>query len=732
MSGTPSGSGIGPKLVDLIVRRSGWLLAAGIVLTLLAIGPARRLEFDNSLESLYAERDPHLQDYRRSKAWFGSDEIVFVAYSDPELLTDEGIERVAKLTEQLSEMPGVVPESVQSLSELIRIGRNPLMRKRRELLLEFGRGVVLGADNQTTAIMLRLEPETPSGPSREDVIAGLRRFAADQPRPTYVVGEPFLVHDMFRYARDDGAWMGWAASGLLMVVIFTFLRDLRAIVLPFIIVQVTIVWTKAVLAASQMQLTMVSSILASLVTIIGVSTVVYTSLYYHSLRETMGREEAVRYLLRILGLDMVWVCVTTATGFSAQLTSHIHPVRSFGLTMVVGSLFVLVAMVLILPAGLLLGPERAKPPKPRGDVQVNRTLLSVTEWVLSHRLLVWGVTGGVLLLSIAGLLRLKVETDFSKNFRASTPVVQSLNFLEQRLGGTGIWEVNFPAPAELDEDFLDRVRKLADELRAIRVNDQPGLTKVVSATDGLDLVPRVAARDLAAQEQKLNDLQPEFLHSLYNPAAGRMRIMLRARERQSAEDKEQLIDAVTAVARREFPEADVTGLFVLLTYLIDSLLHDQWIDLLTAMTGLTIMMSLAYRSLSLGVVSLAPNVLPMILLLGGMGWCGVPVNIGTAMISSDAMGLTIHDSIFYISAYRRARQSGLDFQSALREVQTEVRRPLVYSNIALILGFLVLTTSHFVPLIYFGLLVSVAIAGGLLVNLLLLPLLLEWGDRGSA
>src|SRR4029079_14088377 len=130
------------------------------------------------------------------------------------------------------------------------------------------------------------------------------------------------------------------------------------------------------------------------------------------------------------------------------------------------------------------------------------------------------------------------------------------------------------------------------------------------------------------------------------------------------------------------------------------------------------------------VISVVRKLLPILLLLGGMGWAGIPINIGTAMISSDVMGLTIHDSIFYLSAYRRARQSGLDFHGALHEVQTEVRRPLIYSKLALILGFLVLTTSHFVPLIYFGALVSIAIAGGLLVNLLLLPLLLEWCDRG--
>jgi predicted RND superfamily exporter protein len=208
-----------------------------------------------------------------------------------------------------------------------------------------------------------------------------------------------------------------------------------------------------------------------------------------------------------------------------------------------------------------------------------------------------------------------------------------------------------------------------------------------------------------------------------------MRIMLRAYERQSSESKQQLISRVGELARTEFPESKVTGLFVLLTFLIESLLHDQWTDLILGTVSLVTIMTIAYRNLWMGIIALVPNVIPIMLLLGGMGWLNFRVNIGTAMISSDTMGLTIHDSIFYLSAFLRARRSGQDFPNALQHVQTEVRQPLLYSNVALVVGFLVLATSHFVPLIYFGVMVSVAIAGGLAVNLMLLPLLLKWTDR---
>ncbi|WP_397571229.1 RND family transporter [Schlesneria sp. T3-172] len=718
-------------LVEFLIHRHRFLVGIAFLLTVLAIRPASRLAFDQSIESLYAAKNVRLQDYSEGKRWFGGDEFVFVAYSDPDLFSDDAQTRLEELANRLEQVPGVVEGSVQSLDRTLAMERLPFLKHRREELLDFSRGILLGDDNQTTAVAVRLLEPSQSPVTRDESLAQIQKIANEQPLPTYVVGEPVLVHDMFRYAQEDGEWMGWAASVLLILVILFFLRSLRSIILPFVIVQCAILWTKAVLFQSGMQLSMVSSILGSLVTIVGVSTVVYMSLYYRKMREQADRVNAFRQTLHVIGMDIFWVCLTTAVGFGAQLSSRLHPVRSFGLTMVIGSLFVLVAMILVLPAGFLLGAEGGTLRKPRGDRQMNQSLEGLAKWVLLHPYHVWITCAILMAWGVMGLFRLKIETDFSKNFRATSPVVRGLDFIETRLGGTGAWEVNFPAPDSLNDEHLEKVARLAQSLREIPGEDGPALTKVLAVTDGLELIPTIPllAGTTEAKANHLNRVQPEFIPSLYNAEAGRMRIMLRAYERQSSEAKQQLIERVKTLAQTEFPEAKVTGLFVLLTFLIESLLADQWTDIMLGGSCLIAVMSVAYRSLWMGFVSLVPNIIPIVLLLGGMGWLGFPVNIGTAMISSDTMGLTIHDSIFYLSAFLRARRSGLDFPTSLHHVQSEVRQPLLYSNIALIVGFLVLATSHFVPLIYFGVIVSVAIAGGLAVNLLLLPLLLQLGER---
>ncbi len=197
----------------------------------------------------------------------------------------------------------------------------------------------------------------------------------------------------------------------------------------------------------------------------------------------------------------------------------------------------------------------------------------------------------------------------------------------------------------------------------------------------------------------------------------------------------KLIADVERLAQQEFAKPNdgsavpkSTGLFVLLAFLIESLMDDQWTSFFLSTVGITSMMWLAFRSLPYGLMSLVPNVFPNILVIGAMGWLGLPINIATAMIACVSMGLTVDSSIIYIDGYLRARSSGLRVHQALHETHRHVGRALVYTNAALMAGFSVLALSHFIPLVYFGLLVSLAMLGGLIGNLVFLPLLIGWWD----
>ena len=742
------------RLVDVLIRYRLPILAASALLSIVAVYPASRLAFNETIESMFAEDDPHLTDYRASRTLFGGDELIGVVYRDPRLFDAEGLERVASLAQELSLVAGVRPESTQSLARNLAAADQPVFKtffKKqietfRRQVIELSRNIHVGDDDETTAIVLRLVAEAQAACPRGETIDAIRKVAAGHQKRygfvTFVVGEPVQIHDMFRYVRQDGVRLGWTSTGLLVIVILVLFRSLRWVLLPILIVQATLVWTKAILFLSGSQLTMVSSVLESLVTIMGVATVMHMSLVYCEMRTKFERVAALRQTLVLLASDVFWVCATTAAGFAAELSSHVYPVRSFGVIMTLGSMLVLAAIVAILPGGVLLGRHTADPDVSAADKQLGRWLGVLGGWIERYPWRLLGACLALTLLSLAGMFRIRVETEFSRNFRQSSPIVQAIDFTERHLGGAGAWEVNFPAPQELSDEFLEKIRELTRQLRELPgagPEDSLGLTKVTSLTDGIDLVPERMLLIKIPIERRLDFLgifQPEFASSHYNPAAGRMRIMLRARERQPAESKESLIRRVEELAQNAFPagtadRARATGLFVLLTFIVESLLGDQWACFAWGAAGIIIMMTIAYRSVRIGLLSLVPNLLPIVLVVGTMGWLDLPINIGTAMISSVSMGLTVDASIFYISSFRRMQAQGMNFSQALHATQHEIGRALIYSNFALILGFLVLTMSHFIPLVYFGLLVSVAMLGGLAGNLVLLPLLMRATRRNS-
>lgn len=410
-----------------------------------------------------------------------------------------------------------------------------------------------------------------------------------------------------------------------------------------------------------------------------------------------------------------------------MLTSSITPVRSFGLMMLVATLLVAVACLVFLPAGILIGSVQSDPRHSSAEDRLTLWLGQLFEFVTTRR---WTTINVLVCLTSAacvGLEGVQVETDFSQNFRKDSPIIEALDYFESRFGGAGTWEVNFSAPAELDEAYLDKVRKLAEELRKVSVDNERGqgqLTKVVALTDGLDFIPKLRAPTLEDRRELMRQMQPEYEPALYNHELGRMRIVLRARERQPAEVKLALLAKVRSLARETFPDADVTGLYVLLSSLIQSLLRDQIVSFGLSILLIIVCVWIPFRRLSWALIAMFPNVLPTLWLIGGMGWIGMPINIGTAMIASVSLGLTIDSSIHYLAGYQRARQAGKSHHDALKVASTEIGKALVLANVALVIGFSVLSLSNFLPLVYFGVLVSFAMLSGLAGNLILLPSLM--------
>jgi predicted RND superfamily exporter protein len=715
------------------------------------------LEFVKSIDTMFDRADPALVPYRRMARAFGSSEVVLAAYDDPDLFTAAGIDRLRSLTTRLGELSAV--SSATSLAStplgnrIIDIQESPTARK----LITLMEGYALGTDRRTAAVVCVLKPPddstsalTTRTTSRADAIDEIRSCMREFPAGT-VAGEPVMLRDGFAMLQRDGNLLGTTAGLLAGLVLLICFRSIRWLIAPLAVVLLALWSTRGILAVAGLRLTMVSTMLSAMVTVVAIATTVHVIIGFRQHREAgLDPETALVRTFATLFWPVVGAIATDVIGFGALISSRVGPVHDFGIMTAIGAGMVLVAVALVVPWLALAGRFTSDPRQAWGEGALERGLDALVKWIVRHPLPILGAAITMVAVAVAGMRWLTVETDFTKNFRASSPIVASYDMIESRLGGAGVWDVLVPVGEDIDGTALSRVARLEKRLRddvtvAGPAGDQvPALTKVMSVADVMAAVSPVSlerleetrlgswiiSRAISLLETQLPQLGRSLIGTDPRDGSRWLRVMLRARERQPAEVKRSIIAQVRQVVAEEFPGDDdeppgeVTGFFVLLAQLVDRMISDQWFTFLLAAAGIFLLLSLAFRSPLLGLVSLVPNALPIFVVLGLLGWIGTPVNMGTAMIAAVSMGLSVDSSIHYITAFRHRLHNGDAFHAALETAHQTAGRAMIFSTLALVVGFLALTTSGFIPTVSFGTLSCLTLIGGLFGNLVVLPVLL--------
>lgn len=711
-------------LLAALIRHRYVLLALGLLLAVGAGLLGNQLQLDRSIVHMFADDDPILQPYRELQAKFGEYEIAMAVYSDDQLKSPAGLNRIKELTEQAKKVPGVVA----AVSILDPPGAANFEDNQRGAQL---RAVFSGYTHNRTldaaGIVCLLARPQEGDPPRSETLKQLRQLINDLPDGA-LVGEPVLIEEAFDLLEADGKRLNTWCTLLLMLTIFICFRNWRWLLLPLVVVQLTLALTRGTLVVLGLKLSMVSSMLSAIVTVVGVATVVHVIVRYRNAQaEGLSPVDALLQAGRLLAAPVCFACLTDAAGFAALMTSKVGPVHDFGLMMAIGSLMVLISVVLTVPGIVLLGQRNPLNDQILAEQAIHKLLDRLLDWSSRYSKPIGLLMVIACVIAGVGSTRLQRETDFTRNFREDSQLVQEYEFVENEFGGAGVWDILLPPTSALSNRYLDKVLALEKKLTA----DIAQLNKAISIATVLDAGAGSFKPLRLVGLPVMRTTLPEFVSAIYRQQAKevQLRVLLRSPERLEAAEKNRLIEQVRQTAQAEFQGAEVTGYYVLLNRLIESLLRDQWITFSVAAVAILVMMAFAFRSVSLALVTLIPNALPVLLLFGAMGLLGVKVNMGAAMIAAVSLGLSVDGSIHYVMSYQRARREGSSLNDSLRFVQSTVGRAAIFATLALVVGFATLCYSEFIPTIYFGTLVSLSMIGGLVGNLLVLPLLIRIVDR---
>jgi uncharacterized protein len=744
-----------------IVRWRFVLAVIGAVVAAVAYPVSTRVDFDRSIAAMFADNDPALVAYRELERSFGGNAVVMLVYEDDAFETDAGLARNEDLSAAIETIPGVAgvlspavlngavekirPASLFSASSSLFKKSDPVARGFMELFA----GYTHSADRSRAAVVAMLQPD-----HSPETIEAMQAIANELPQTlgpsignVSLVGEPVLVHDGFALIERDGARLAWLTIALLSVVVLVALRDGRVVVLAGIVIGWSVTVTKALMWTAGIELSLVSTILTAIVTVVTVTAVLHLGVRYRKgLRRGKVRGHAVAAAIGGLAAPIFWTCATDAAGFAALSVSRILPVQQFGIMIAIASIAVFVAIVLFAPVCLMV-PAIAKPSAAISRGVLRRAAMRSAAGAIRRWPICLAVTAAMIAVIAFGLTKTEVETSFLSNFRDDSTIAMDYDAVEKNFGGAGVWDVVLDAPAELTEDFMDDVRQLEDDLRAIDV-DGAKLTKVISLADADSVALKIRLLRLVSPSTRLSGMQstmPVFFSALLaTPPADapaeppqKFRIMLRSEEQLDAARKTALIAQVQSVVRAsEVGRAGdvgqggrVTGYYVMMAKLVSQIVGDQWRCFAASGVLVWLLLIAATRSLRLATAAVVPNLLPVFLVLALVGIAGEKINMGAAMIAAVSVGLSIDGSVHFLAAYQRLRSRGHDAGTSATHAAGGIGAAVMLATVALVIGFGAMTTSEFVPTATFGTLVAAALVLGTVVNLTLLPAIVAKIDR---
>ena len=560
-------------------------------------------------------------------------------------------------------------------------------------------------------------------------------------------GVPMIVADIIRYVRGDIVNFSVGVIAFVLVMLAIIFREIRWVVLPTLTSVLTVLIVVGYLSRVDWRMTIVTSNLTSLLLIICIAMSIHVVVRFREIyagNPLMDKRNLMLETVRHVAVPCLYTSLTTMVGFGSLIVSQIRPVMDFGLMMMIGLSVGYAMCFVFLPAALVLLPRGDVPPYKLAQLTTRSPMEIFARFtdrrgrtVLVCALLAAMVAG-------VGITRLEVENRFIDYFHESTPIYEGMTLVDERLGGTTPLEVVIAAG---DDAYWKKLENI-ESLREIHewLEEQPETGKVISPVTLLRILEKVNAPNPvnqlllnAALLMLPNDIKTEVLKPYVTEDFGQVRIAMRVRESSANLRRQALLDTIDAYFDDQYavsvaaegdsdvpspPVARTTGMFVLYNNMLQSLIDSQVATIAMVFGAIWLMFTILFRSLLMATIAIIPNMLPVLLVLGTLGWLGIPLDMMTVMIAAITLGIAVDNTIHYIHRFKEEFPKDRDYVAAMYRCHNSIGRAIYYTSITIVAGFSILVFSHFIPTVYFGLFTGMAMVAALLAAVTLLPWLL--------
>ncbi|HAA15810.1 MAG TPA: hypothetical protein DCE41_30505 [Cytophagales bacterium] len=744
------------------------------VVTLFMGWHARKAAISYEFYNFVPDTHPDMVYFEAFLEQYGQDDNLFViGTSDSSLYTPETFARYRYMADELEKLGGVIRAvSLANIQELYKDTAQDNFRLRPvfqvlpktqpelDSLLTKAKdqrlfsSQILNPENGATITVVSIEKEILNSKARnaliDDIVLAANQFAEATEVTIFFAGLPFLRSIMTTKVQAELQLFIILSIVVTGIILLAFFRSFRAVLFPMVIIGIVIVWIFGTIVLFGFSVTILTALIPPVIVVIGIPNSVYLLNRYHQLYHRHGNKvKAISEVIRKIGLVTLITNATTAIGFLVLLSTDIMPLREFGIVAGINIMATFVVSMVIVPAVFSWMPE----PNPRQlkhlrFKMLNGVLEFLELFVRKYRIVVYLSNAAIIVICIIGVTRLKSVAYLTDDLPESSGLTDDLVWFEDNFEGimplelvvdTGkprglLRSVNQRKLSEL-ETFIEELPHISSPISAI------GVIKAIRQAfyNGNPFyydLPNSRDRAFIQRYFDLNQDQTGLLSSIVDSSFQTMRISLKVADIGSIRMDSLLNEAIQPKIDSLFADTDVTvtptGTTLLFIKGNKFMIENLRVSLLLAFAIIAVIMGFLFRNTRMIFISIIPNLIPLLITAGLMGYLGIPLKPSTALIFSIAFGISVDDSIHFLAKYRQELFAhNFKVKPAVSKTIIETGSSMMYTSIILFAGFVIFSFSEFGGTVSLGILTSTTLLIAMITNLVLLPTLILDFDSGK-
>ncbi len=752
-----------------------------IVLSLLTAfmafkGKDVKLSYENS--SLLPVKDSTRIEYQEFKKLFGEDgNVIVIGTINPDLFKLEQFNAWTDLGNEVRKIDGV--QEVLNISRAINLVKNeeihqfkivPLVAqkptvqaevdsiKNQVLKLKFYEGLLYNPKTKATLMTVTLDKKKLNDISRiaitNSITNAVEAYKTKCNVEVHCSGMPYIRTITMQKVKHELFLFVIISIAVATFIMFLFFKSIRVIISSLLIVGISIIWVMGTLVLFGYKITILTGVIPSLIVIIVIENCIYILNKYHwEFRSHGNKMRALSQVIHRIGFASLMTNAATALGFAAFILVPNQMLREFGVITSINIMVLYMLTITLLP--IFFSWFAAPTPKHLKHLDSNffgAVLDKVIYLISNRRKLIYSIAGTLVVVGFIGLSMMKTSGKVVDDFRSDDPTLLDLKFFEKHFGGVMPFEISVDTKKRNGILTYSTIQKI-DKLQNL-INQHPEFSKPLSLIEVFKFARQSYFNGDSSKYSLPSSMEKNFIFG-YIP----QNVSGTSKENNGNSLLKSFIDSTKQITRISFqmrdvstkhmdslmsnilPQVDsifdetkfnvkVTGNSVVYAKGTNFLIRNLLESVIIAIILISVLMAFLFVSFRMILVSMVPNIIPLIITAAIMGFTGIPIKPSTIIVFSIALGISVDNAIQYLSRYRHEFKvtGGAIRQSALNALQ-EAGFSMIYTSIVLVLGFSVFIVSEFGGTQALGILISTTLLIAMFFNVMVLPSLLLSLDK---